>query len=109
MRHGEKQDASSDESLSTPGSSEYILPDTSYISATPVSVYTWNSEVCLHRLCIFIHLMSPIQSPSSLFLCTPAVTQSSAKLNGGGGSDEQIILPQLFPGSLCDALLSAFV
>jgi hypothetical protein len=63
--------------LSTPGSPEYILPVTPSISATPDPRTP----------------PSPSPSPSSLYLRTPAVAQSSAKLSGGGGG-KRIFPPQ---------------
>jgi hypothetical protein len=63
--------------LSTPGSPEYIPPLTPSIFATPYPGMP----------------PSPGQSPSSMYLRTPAIVQSSAKLNGGGG-EIQIFPPQ---------------
>ena len=78
--------------LSTPGSPEYIPPVTPSISATPDPRTP----------------PSPSPSPFFLYLRTPAIAQSSAKLSGGGG-EKRIFLPQLFPGPLCKAHLSSSV
>jgi len=89
--------ACSDESLLAPGSPEYILPVALSISLTPESPYTHPRSVHLHHPCIPVHVPSPSLSPSSLFIHTPAVTQSSAKLSGGGGGGKRIFPPQHFP------------
>jgi len=78
--------------LSTRRSPEYIPPVTLPISATPGSRKPpW-----------------PSRSPSSLYLLSPAVVQSSAKLIGGGG-EKLIFPPKLLPGPWCDAHLSSSV
>jgi len=68
--------------------SESIYRGVSQISTPCHSIH-------LHYPCISVHLPSPGLSPSSLYLCTRAVAQSSAKLSGGGGGGEKRIFPPL--------------
>jgi len=66
------------------------LPNVDSLSLCP-SPYTHRRPVCLHHPSISVHPLSPSLSPSSLYLRTPAIAQSSAKLNGSG---KQIVPPQ---------------
>ena len=56
-------------------------------------IYTPRHSVHFCYPCISVHL--PLTSPFllSLYLRTPAIAQSSAKLSGGGG-EKRIFLPQ---------------
>jgi hypothetical protein len=81
--------------LSTPGSPQYILPVTPSISATPVSPNTRRRSVRFHHPGIAVHPPSSSPSPSSLYLRTPTIAQSSAKLSDGGG--ERLIFPPRRP------------
>jgi hypothetical protein len=74
--------------LSTPGSPEYIPHVTLSISATP--------DPCTPPL--------PSPSSSSLYLRTPAIAQSSAKVSGGGG-EKRIFPPQHFHRSTVTPLV----
>jgi len=56
-------------------------------------IYTPRHSVHLHYPCISVHPPSPSPSPSSLYLRSPAIAQSCAKLSGGGG-EKRIFLPQ---------------
>ena len=67
-------------------------------------IYTPCRSAHLHYPCISIHPWSPWWSQSSLYLRTPAVAQSCAKLSGGGG-EIRICPPQLIPCPLCEAHL----
>jgi len=60
-------------------------------------IYTPRHSVHLRYPCFLIHLPWLSVSQSSLYLCTLAVAQSSAKPSGGGGGDgeKQISLPYL--------------
>jgi len=56
-------------------------------------IYTPRHSVNLRYPFICIQLPSPSPFPSSLYLCTLAIAQSSAKLSGGGG-EKRIFPPQ---------------
>ena len=56
-------------------------------------IYTPRRSVHLSNPCISVHPESHSLSPSSLYPCTPAVAQSSAKLNGCVGGGRRIFSP----------------